>query len=158
VTRTRKIKKVTYKRITKLVRVTVGDWAKATAIKYPVTPLYGPPVIGDVVPATNIFCHRRVGVFRACVYAIGPASGSPLKIGTASNPVSRREDLQRGNWEVLVIHRSIYGGFRPEALRLERRLIERFDANRIPGVRGDWFSIDLAAFDAAIREAVCGQG
>jgi hypothetical protein len=86
---------------------------------------------------------------------MGPASGSPLKIGMATNPVARQEHLQFGNWVVLVIHRSIFGGSRREAIRLEHRLIRRFDSHRI---RGCWFSIDVAAFDAAVREIFHGKG
>jgi hypothetical protein len=109
------------------------------------------------VPATNFFANRIMGL-RACIYAIGPEPGNPLKVGLACNVKARRDELQIGNWVPLMIHRAIFAGERSSALRLERRLIERLDAFRIPDVRGDWFSIDIAAFDVAIHEEVHGQG
>jgi hypothetical protein len=111
--------------------------------------------IGDVVPSTNLFLRTRIKAGQACVYAMGPPSGSPLKIGMAANPVDRREHLQFGNWVALVVHRSIFGGPRLKAIRLEHRLMRSFTTCRISG---SWFSIDVAAFDAAIREIFRGQG
>jgi hypothetical protein len=86
---------------------------------------------------------------------MGPASGSPLKIGMATNPVARRESLQFGNWVELVIHRSIFGGPRLKTIRLQHRLMRQFKPRRISGA---WFSIDVAAFDAAIHEIFHGKG
>lgn len=152
----RSVTKNRYRSIRRVTNVTSRDIYGEPIRKADVTSVYGPPSIGDAVPATNGFAHRIVGV-RACVYAIGPADGRPLKIGVANNAKARRDDLQIGNWVPLVIHRLIFGGTRVEAMRLESKLILRFKRERIPGVRGDWFSIDVAAFDAAIREAIHGQ-
>jgi hypothetical protein len=157
VTGYRRIKKVTYKTVTKVVRVTSGDTILVPKTVYPVTSIYGPPAIGDSVPSTFRFSAKVVRSLRACVYAMGGPDGSPLKIGIASHVSARREELQAGSWVTLVVHRCIYGGSRTEAMALERRLISRFKEQRIVGTRGDWFSIDLAAFDTGLREEIHGK-
>jgi hypothetical protein len=54
-----------------------------------VTSRYPEPRIGDSVPIENGFFNVRVGMTRACIYAMGPAEASPLKIGLAHHPIAR---------------------------------------------------------------------
>ena len=119
-----------------------------------VTSRYPEPKIGDSVPIENGFFNVRVGMTRACIYAMGPAEASPLKIGLAHHPIARQHELQIGNWIPILIHRVIFAGLRRQAMGFERRLIERFAERRLPRVRGDWFSISLEDFDTAASEII----
>jgi hypothetical protein len=151
----RRIKKVTYKTITKPNSGTSRDIGRWLAERQHVTIPFGPPNVGDVVPSTSLFADRVIKMHMAVIYAIGPIEASPLKIGCARHVKSRRDALQQGQWVQLLIHRAVFAGFRSNAFQLEAALFRRFKRERI---RGDWFSIDLGAFDAAIREVVHGRG
>jgi len=40
----------------------------------------------------------------ACVYAIGPEGGRPMKLGWCYQPVDKLNTLQHGNWKPLQFH------------------------------------------------------
>jgi T5orf172 domain-containing protein len=111
-----------------------------------------PPEIGSEVPTDPCSCDGLERAGWGVVYAIGPDEERPLKIGSAANAVTRRRDLQSGNWRTLFVYRTIFFGPRARAHEAERRLHDQFSEFRIE-VKGcrEWFEIGLDQFDEAIE-------
>jgi len=76
----------------------------------------------------------------ACVYAIGPARGTPIKIGYGRDPNERLSTLQIGNWIELKVHTCAWVVDLMLARRLEMACHELLDKAQ-KRVRGEWFTI-----------------
>lgn len=76
---------------------------------------------------------------QSCLYFIRQGSSGPIKIGRASSPHRRREELQGGNHEQLVLLAYFAGG-----ARVERLAHEAFSELHI---RGEWFRAERPLLD-----------
>jgi hypothetical protein len=81
---------------------------------------------------------KKLGL--ACVYALGPVSGRPVKVSWAENPKSRFNQIQTGNWRELRMHEMLWTSGRLVVHRLEQEIKAILDgAGR--GLRGDWYDV-----------------
>ncbi|TXM69657.1 GIY-YIG nuclease family protein [Methylobacterium sp. WL120] len=88
----------------------------------------------------------------ACVYAIGPEGGGPVKIGWTENPKNRYAQLQNAHWKKLEIREITWTVGRPLAIRLEGE-IHKILKGAGRHLRGEWFDVPtnlvLGAFQVA---------
>lgn len=88
----------------------------------------------------------------ACVYAVGPSGGRPLRIGWSKQLKDRMSDLQLGCWKQLQIHDITWTSGDMLAIRLFNEVAGLFDkANR--RLTGDWFDVTPEFAQQAIRIA-----
>ena len=78
----------------------------------------------------------------ACVYAIGPMRGQPLKIGYSRNVFKRFEQLQMGYWEELQIHHVAWTVGELIALKLEAETHRLLNAAKLR-LRSEWFNVSV---------------
>lgn len=88
--------------------------------------------------------------FLSHVYFIQAGEHGPIKIGVATDPEHRRQMLQTGNSADLILRAAIPGSGHG-ALKLERKLHDRFAAGRM---QGEWFRPDTPGLKTAIAKAV----
>jgi hypothetical protein len=88
----------------------------------------------------------------ACVYAIGPEAGGPIKVGWTQNPKMRFAQLQNAHWKPLKIHEITWTVGRPLAIRLEGAVHKILkDAGR--HLRGEWFDVPVDLMIGAFQVA-----
>lgn len=89
---------------------------------------------------TDIQLFKKLGF--ACVYAIGPVEGRPIKIGWTATPSGRFTDLQSANWKEMRIHDIMWTPGPPIAKRIEKeahRILDKAGKR----IRGAWFDIPV---------------
>jgi hypothetical protein len=92
------------------------------------------------------------GLELVAVYAIGPRSGRPVKIGASPNVTRRLADLQIAHWEEIVVHRIFWCTAAKYAERVHaacRAALTDAGAH----MRGDWFDLTSEEAAAAIEAA-----
>ena len=80
------------------------------------------------------------GLDHACVYAIGPENGRPLKVGWSLKPLKRFHELQAGSWKKLRVYAITWTAGEPLAKRLLQTVHEILDKSG-RRLEGDWFDI-----------------
>jgi hypothetical protein len=116
---------------------------------------YG-PIMAESTTRNELVCglpfftrHADIQLFKklgfACVYAVGPLAGRPIRIGWTSTPSGRFSDLQSSHWRELKIHDIMWTAGSPLAKRIEKEAHRILDS-RNKRMRGSWFDItvDLA--------------
>lgn len=88
----------------------------------------------------------------ACLYAIGPAEGRPLRIGWARKIKDRLKELQFGNPKELMFHECIWTPGDMLAIRLFNETTELLDKAK-RRLFGDWFDVTPEFAQQAIRLA-----
>jgi hypothetical protein len=76
----------------------------------------------------------------ACVYAVGPSGGRPLRIGWSRQLKDRMKELQLGCWKDLHIHDIIWTAGDMLAIRLFNEAASVIDKAK-RRLAGDWFDI-----------------
>jgi hypothetical protein len=76
----------------------------------------------------------------ACVYAVGPSGGRPLRIGWARQLKDRMQALQLGSWKELEIHHILWTAGDMLAIRLFNEVAATFDKAK-RRLTGDWFDV-----------------
>jgi hypothetical protein len=89
---------------------------------------------------SDIRLFKRLGF--ACVYAFGPQSGRPLKIGWTSQPSGRFTDLSTSHWTDMKIHDVVWTPGPPLAKRLEKE-IHRILTKAGKHLKGEWFDVPV---------------
>ncbi len=97
-------------------------------------------------PERAIFSEQQF----ACVYAVGPLGGRPLRIGWARQLKDRMQELQLGSWKQLSIHHLVWTIGDMLAIRLLNDVTKMVDKRRL---HGDWFDITSDLGVNAIRIA-----
>src|SRR3954452_22435266 len=86
----------------------------------------------------------------ACVYAVGPVGGRPLRIGSSTNLKNRIVCLQPGSWKELTVHHVIWTTNDMFAKRIYADTAALLDkSNR--RMTGDWFDVTPEFATQAIR-------
>lgn len=88
----------------------------------------------------------------ACVYAVGPSGGRPLRIGWSRQPKDKLQALQLGSWKELQIHDILWTPGDMIATRLFSEVVSILDKAR-RRLNGDWFDITPEFAQQAIRLA-----
>jgi hypothetical protein len=88
----------------------------------------------------------------ACVYAVGPSGGRPLRIGWSRQLKDRMKELQLGCWKDLQIHDIIWTAGDILAIRLFNDVAATFDKAK-RRLTGDWFDVTPEFAQQAIRLA-----
>jgi len=83
---------------------------------------------------------------RTAVYAIGPETGPPMKIGFSRRPIVRLSSLQTSSPIELRFHLVCWVADKKQAVSLEQRCHARLEASGCH-IRGEWFN--LGPVDAA---------
>lgn len=93
----------------------------------------------------------------ACVYAVGPTGGRPVKIGWARQLKDRMQAIQLGSWKELQVHDIVWTAGDMLAIRLYNETTALFDkANR--RLCGDWFDVTADFASQALRIAAEKSG
>lgn len=77
----------------------------------------------------------------ACVYAVGPVSGGPIKVTWGVHLPEKLAELQAGCWQELTYHDIAWvldSGF---AVRLKNGIIDFLGKAGIERLQGDWFDM-----------------
>ena len=88
----------------------------------------------------------------ACVYAVGPCGGRPLRIGWARQLKDRMAALQLGNPKELVLHECIWTAGDMLAIRLFNETVAVFDKAK-RRLFGDWFDVTPELAQQTLRFA-----
>jgi hypothetical protein len=88
----------------------------------------------------------------ACVYAVGPTGGRPLRIGWARQLKDRMAALQLGNPKELVLHECIWTAGDMLAIRIFNETAAVFDKAK-RRLMSDWFDVTPELAQQAIRLA-----
>lgn len=88
----------------------------------------------------------------ACVYAVGPTGGRPLRIGWARQLKDRMKDLQLGCWKDLQIHDIIWTAGDMLAIRLFNEAVAVLDKAK-RRLASDWFDVTPEFASQVIRLA-----
>ena len=88
----------------------------------------------------------------ACVYAVGPSGGRPLRIGWSRQLKDRMKELQLGCWKDLQIHDIIWTAGDILAIRLFNDVAATFDKAK-RRLTGDWFDVMPEHAQQAMRLA-----
>ncbi|MGX1363189.1 hypothetical protein [Bradyrhizobium elkanii] len=88
----------------------------------------------------------------ACVYAVGPTGGRPLRIGWARQLKDRMQALQLGSWKELQIHHIAWVAGDMLAIRLFNEATATLDKAK-RRLANDWFDITPEFAVQAIRLA-----
>jgi hypothetical protein len=78
----------------------------------------------------------------ACVYAIGPEKGRPLKVGATGSPQARFSQIQTDNWREMLVHEIVWTLGPPLANRLQAE-IHRILTKAGRHIRGEWFDVPV---------------
>ncbi|WP_298962322.1 hypothetical protein [uncultured Methylobacterium sp.] len=88
--------------------------------------------------------HSDIALFQklgfACVYAVGPLAGRPMRIGWTSSPSGRFSNLQSSHWKEMKIHDIVWTPGKPLAQRLDEE-VNRLLTQAGRHLRGDWFDV-----------------
>jgi hypothetical protein len=88
----------------------------------------------------------------ACVYAVGPSGGRPLRVGWSKKLPFRMKELQAGYWKELQLHHIAWTVGDMLAIRVFNEVAAMFDkASR--RLTGDWFDVTPEFAAQAIRLA-----
>jgi len=89
--------------------------------------------------------RQEIDLFReleyACVYALGPAEGAPLRIGMTADPRRELGILQAENWQDLIAHEIVWTAGKPLARRLKAEVHRLLDGEG-RRIRADWFRLE----------------
>lgn len=88
----------------------------------------------------------------ACVYAVGPTGGRPLRIGWARQLKDRIQALQLGSWKELQIHHVAWTAGDMLAIRIFNDAASVLDKAK-RRLTGDWFDVTPEFAQQAIRLA-----
>jgi allophanate hydrolase subunit 2 len=88
----------------------------------------------------------------ACVYAVGPTGGRPLRIGWSKQLKDRMKELQLGCWKELQIHDIIWTAGDMLAIRIFNEAVAVLDKAK-RRLTGDWFDVTPESARQAIRLA-----
>jgi hypothetical protein len=88
----------------------------------------------------------------ACVYAVGPSGGRPLRIGWARQLKDRMASLQLGNPKLLEIHHIVWTAGDMLAIRLLNDVAALLDKAK-RRLTGDWFDVTPEFAQQAMRLA-----
>ncbi|MEH2517409.1 hypothetical protein V1279_002982 [Bradyrhizobium sp. AZCC 1610] len=88
----------------------------------------------------------------ACVYAVGPVGGRPLRIGWARQLKDRMAALQLGNPKELVLQECVWTAGDMLAIRVFNEVAATFDKAK-RRLFGDWFDVTPELSKQAIRLA-----
>jgi hypothetical protein len=88
----------------------------------------------------------------ACVYAVGPSGGRPLRIGWARQLKDRMQAIQLGNWNELQIHHIAWTAGDMLAIRIFNDVTAVLDKAK-RRLTGDWFDVTPEFAQQAIRLA-----
>jgi len=88
----------------------------------------------------------------ACVYAVGPSGGRPLKIGWSKKLPDRVKQIQVGNWNALQVHDVVWTAGDMLAIRVFNEAVGLFDKAR-RRLTGDWFDLTPEFAQQAMRLA-----
>jgi hypothetical protein len=88
----------------------------------------------------------------ACVYAVGPSGGRPLRIGWSRQLKDRMKELQLGCWKDLQIHDIIWTAGDMLAIRIFNEAVAVLDKAK-RRLTGDWFDVTPEFAQQAIRLA-----
>ncbi|MCJ9700132.1 hypothetical protein [Bradyrhizobium sp. SHOUNA76] len=97
-------------------------------------------------PELKIFADLEL----ACVYALGPTGGQPLRIGWVRQLKDRVRDL--GSWKELQIHHIVWTAGDLLATRIHADATAMLDRSK-RGLTGDWFDLTPEYATQAIRLA-----
>jgi hypothetical protein len=86
----------------------------------------------------------------ACVYAVGPIGGRPLRIGWARQLKDRMSALQLGSWKELQIHDIVWTAGDMLAIRVFNDVAGFLDKAK-RRLTGDWFDVTPDLAQQAIR-------
>lgn len=89
---------------------------------------------------------------KAAVYAIGPKSGAPIKIGFSKLPVSRLNQMQTCCPQKIAFHLLCWTTMEWEAPLLEERC-HNILSKEGHHIRGEWFNVTRAEAASAIDRA-----
>ena len=89
----------------------------------------------------------------ACVYAVGPTGGRPLRIGWARQLKDRMQALQLGSWKELQIHHIAWVAGDMLAIRLFNEATATLDKAK-RRLANDWFDITPEFAQQVIRLAM----
>ncbi len=101
-------------------------------------------------PEREIFNEQQF----ACVYAVGPSGGRPLRFGWARQLQDRMQQLQLGSWKELTIHQIVWTVGDMLAVRLLQDTIALVEKRRL---YGDWFDVTADLGKQAILVAADKQ-
>ncbi|MHC2552414.1 hypothetical protein ACVJ6Q_003709 [Bradyrhizobium elkanii] len=93
----------------------------------------------------------------ACVYAVGPTGGRPLRIGWARQLKDRMQALQLGSWKELQIHHIAWVPGDMLAIRLFNEATATLDKAK-RRLANDWFDITPEFAQQVIRLATDKSG
>jgi hypothetical protein len=88
----------------------------------------------------------------ACVYAVGPIGGRPLRIGWTSQPKIQLDKLQLGNWKELQIQHIVWTAGDMLAIRVFTEVASVLDKAK-RRLLGDWFDVTPEFAEQAMRLA-----
>ncbi|SDK44098.1 hypothetical protein [Bradyrhizobium ottawaense] len=88
----------------------------------------------------------------ACVYAVGPSGGRPLRIGWSKQLKDRMQELQLGCWKELQIHDIAWTAGDMLAIRLFNEAVGLLDKAK-RRLTGDWFDVTPEFAQQALRVA-----
>jgi hypothetical protein len=88
----------------------------------------------------------------ACIYAVGPSGGRPLRIGWARQLKDRMQSLQLGNPKELLLHECVWTAGDMLAIRVFNDVAATFDKAK-RRLMSDWFDVMPDHAKQAIRLA-----
>jgi hypothetical protein len=99
-------------------------------------------------PEKAIFTEQQY----ACVYAVGPVGGRPLRLGWSKQLQDRMREIQAGYWKQFSIHEVTWTVGDMLSIRVFNEVTAMFDkASR--RLTGDWFDVTPEFAAQAIRLA-----
>jgi hypothetical protein len=104
-------------------------------------------------PERSIF--KELGF--ACVYAVGPIGGRPLKISWSRQFKEKLLELQGGNWKELQVHDVVWMNGDILAMRLLSEVVSFFDKAK-RRLLGDWYDVTPELASQALRLATDKTG
>lgn len=89
----------------------------------------------------KVYGQSLSGRALCCVYAVGPESGNPIKIGLAENIANRVSGIQTSNWVKLKCHLAAWTPGPAYAKMLEANCHKLLD-KASKRISGEWFDIN----------------
>jgi hypothetical protein len=93
----------------------------------------------------------------ACVYAVGPVGGRPLRISWAKQLAEKLKELQPGSWKELQVHDVIWTAGDMLAVRLLNEVTSVFERAKRRLI-GDWYDVTPELASQALRLATNKTG
>lgn len=104
-------------------------------------PSYGEKMVCGLERLPNSVIQEIRSKRYYCVYAVGPVSGSPIKIGSTADIIKRFGELQSSTFEEMKLHYFVWTPGRPVARNLEVACHEVL-TKAGKHIRGEWFDIN----------------